>query len=308
MKSVAQIISEAREFTNNTSYSATSGISQSLCLKFLNEAQEQLQAAIVNQYPQEFTKEVIISLVGGQEAYSIPSDAFGGNRIISVFYSQTGQERDYFRLPPRTLVERDQRTATNPSFYIRANGVVYLNPIPLTTSATIKIVYYYTLDSLTEVSFNVDISSVANVGLPEITCTTTPAVPSGVYYCNIADRFGRLIFRNCEIAVPPVTSSKINLVAPLNSYRDNLVPSADFDNGLSVITFGSNSTQVPQLPKACERYISTYLQKRMLTKDVANSMISEDVELKEMLSLILSGYAQPTEDVYGIPVLDWSII
>lgn len=304
MKSVAQIISEAREFTNNTSYSATSGISQTLCVKFINEAQEQLQAAIINQYPQEFTKEVTINVVGGQERYSIPDDAFGGNRIISVLYSQTGAARDCVRLPPRTLLERDQRDATNPSFYIRANGYIYLNPIPLNTIGTIKVTYYYTLDTLALSSYNV---SSSNTALSEITLTAAPTVPTGAIYCNVVNRLGEIIYRNCTIDSPAVTGSKINLTAALSTFRDTDISDVDFTDGLAVLTFGENATTVPQLPKACERYLSTYLQKRMLTKDVSNAIISEDVELRDMLSLILAGYAQPTEDVYGIPILDGSI-
>ncbi len=299
MKSASSIITLARERTNNTSYSSTSGISQSLAVEFLNDGQSLLQTAIINQYPQEFVSEYTFNVAANQETYALPERAFGGGRIIAIYYSNSGYDRDYERLRPRSLLERDMREAGYPMYYIRANGTVYLNPIPTSAQGTVKVLYYKELDTL-------DVSKGIVTAHPGSTleCSAGTSIVVSDEYVSVCDKHGTPILQGGEIV--SVTSTVITLAATASTY---LLPGYSVSDliGATVVA-GKYATTHSTLPNICEKYLRTYLQKRFLTRDNDNSNIAEDAELKEQLANILNTYSQPTEDVYGVTILDpWSL-
>ena len=142
MRSLDALIALARQRTNNTDYGLRSGVPQNLAAQFANDAQDHLQSVIVSEHPQEFTTDIEIPVVSGQETYSISDNVFAGGKLINIWYSPTGQQRDYYRLKPRTMLERQQQEGNDPLFYIRASGLVYLNPIPRNSAGKIKVAYY----------------------------------------------------------------------------------------------------------------------------------------------------------------------
>lgn len=299
MKSASSIITLARERTNNTTYSSNSGISQSLAVEFLNDGQSLLQTAIINQYPQEFVSEYTFNVVGNQETYALPERAFGGGRIIAIYYSNSGYDRDYERLRPRSLLERDMRECGYPLYYIRANGTVYLNPIPNSSQGTVKVLYYKELDTL-DVSKGVVTSQAGST----LTFSGGHTITLADEYVSVCSSLGDPILYAGQIA--SVTATTIVLTNALTTYLVEGKVATDLVNG--VVVAGKYATTHSTLPNICEKYLRTYLQKRLLTRDSDNGNITEDVELKEQLANILNTYSQPTEDVYGITILDpWSL-
>jgi len=297
MRSASSIIALARERTNETSYSVNAGVSQESCIEWLNDAQTHLQASIVNTYPQEFVDEYFISVVANQERYNLPDNSFGGGRIIDVFYSQTGMDRDYVRLPPRTMNERTQFEGTNPLFYIRSNGQIYLNPVPQTTNAVVRVSYYRELDFLQESK-----GIVTSQASSTLTFSGGHTITTGDLYVCVSKPDGTVVLRAAPIS--SVTGTTIVLSNPITTYLVSGFSASDLVGGS--VTAGKYSTTHSKLPNICEKYIRTYLQKRLLAKGSSADTAEEDNELQQMLGVILNTYSQPIEDTYAIPIIDKS--
>lgn len=302
MRSLDKLITLARERTNNTNYGTRSGISQNLAVQFANDAQDHLQSAIVAQHPQEFTVEQEIQVTSAQETYSIDDNVFGGGKIITIWYSPTGQQRDYYRLKPRTMFERQQQEGNDPLFYIRASGLIYLNPIPRNSSGKIKVSYYRELDWVDVVRGTVN-GTPSGAVIAAQNQITPDDIGSTEYLC-ISDKHGNVMLYNGEIS--SYASNNITLAANVSTYLVDGYALADLASGK--ITLGKYSTTHSKLQDICERYLLVYLQKRLLNKQASNSSIVELDELKTIEADILVSFGQPTEDIYQIPVIDSEVM
>ena len=107
MKYVGKIIEDVREHTGNTSYAVdatgatTSGLSQHLILSHIQDAQDHLATLVINTHARIFTATKEISMVAGQEGYSVPDNIHINNKIISVQYSFDGTAVNYTKLKPK---------------------------------------------------------------------------------------------------------------------------------------------------------------------------------------------------------------
>jgi hypothetical protein len=292
--SLESLITKARLQSNNSDYSSSQGNPQSLFEMYANEAQDNLQTQIINNYPQEFVEFYEKAITTHTEFVTVPDDIFSNNRIISVEYSYTGDSKDYFPLSPRTVKERISSQSSYPSFYIRISDKIYLNPIPST--GKVRIAYYRELDdikvpiAINGTPYGSTIVSEYNIGLQEYLC--------------VSNRFGEVLLRGAKIA--SVVGTTITVVGNVADYLVSGATLADlaFQN----ITIGKYTTTHSKLPKICERYLITYMAKRALAKDSSSQAGIEDGELARMEAQILESFAQPTEDVYTIPILDRRIL
>lgn len=305
MKNIDTIISIARERTNNTAYTTTAGMSQNLLVEFANDGQSYLQAAIINQYPQNFIDKTYYTIIGNESVRSagltLPDNAFGGGRIVTVHYSSSGNERDFIRLKPRTLVERSFILNSFPDAYIRAGSEVYLDPLPSVTNSIARISYYRELDRV-DVSRG-PVTAAAGAAI-SFTPNTLQPVTANDEYISICKFDGTPMLYGAPIA--SVVGTTITTTAALTTYLITEFVLADLVGG--IVCIGKYATNKSKLPNNCEQYLRTYLQKRMLNKDSNGDEIAEDSELKDMLAVILTTYAQPTEDVYDIPITDTTFL
>ena len=152
MKYVGKIIEDVREHTGNTSYAVdatgatTSGLSQHLILSHIQDAQDHLATLVINTHARIFTATKEISMVAGQEGYSVPDNIHINNKIISVQYSFDGTAVNYTKLKPKSIRERMTNSYSFASFYIRYQDQLLINPIPSSSAAKIRVHYYRTLD------------------------------------------------------------------------------------------------------------------------------------------------------------------
>jgi hypothetical protein len=293
---LATLITQSRLQSNNTDYSSTQGNPQSLFEVYANEAQENLQTLIINNYPEEFVEFYEVTISTQTESISVPDDIFSNNRIIAVEYSQSGDSQYYRPLPPRTVKERISSIAGYPEFYIRIGRTLYLCPIPNT--GKIRVTYYRQLDAL-------KLSTATISGTPSgSTITTNVAIGTTPEYVCISDRFGEVLLRNAKVST--VVTTTITVVGNVSDYLVDGYVLADLAG--QYLTEGKYTTTHSKLPRICQRYLVTYMAKRALAKDSSNQAGIEDGELLRMESQILESFAQPSEDVYSIPILDRRII
>lgn len=307
MRLSEDIIRLAREFTGNQDYTedasrtTTAGLSQNLIVEFLNEAQDHLQAAIISVYPTEFTAQKEISLTG-VEAYSVPDNMFINNKLLMVEYSSTGDSQDYYKLPQRTLIERMTSTSSDPDFYIRRSGQILLNPIPTNSRGKIRVSYYRDLDNIDIRRGVIDAITLTPTAITALSCGITDDYQtelSRAEYVCINDRNGNVKMYNIPVTAYNTSTGDFTIAGGSYTF-------ASGETGATgqYITIGQYSTTHSKLPESCERYLKIYAQKRLLTKDSNNNSIFEDSELKTIEADILANYANASEDIEEIAILD----
>jgi len=313
MRYVGDLITAARKpsanlaLTLGTSTSViedvSEGIGDQTILEYMNEAQDHLQAVIVNLDPADFLAEKIIDVVAGQEEYTINDQLFAGNRIKNVEYSYSGQLRDYCDLPQRSIRDRNTDTDTDATFYIRRNGKVLLNPIPRTGRAKIRVNYFRELDDLQVRAGQID-SVTESSG--EITALSLDISDDNEnILSNSTDKFVTIVDKEGSIIEYNVAYTDYN-----TSTGDLTLDGNHTRTGTTTITtshyvvVGKYTTTHSGLPDNAERYLITHAIMRILQQDSSQDWRDIGSVLGRMESDIVDTFGD-TEDVQEFPVKDW---
>ena len=202
MRSLDRIIEQVRRQTENEEFDDFTGISDEEFIQYINDAQYNLQAAIVHQHPRVFTAEVVISAVGSQESYDLPSDCLLGNKIHNIEYSATGAESDYYTLEQDTIKYRNPGIDGSPVKYIRLGGKILLSPPPQ-SSGSLRVTYIKRLRELdkrqAKVSSGTVSSSQFTISLDTNTFTTETKTLGKHDFICIVDKLGNSLVKNIEI-------------------------------------------------------------------------------------------------------------
>lgn len=309
MRSLDKQIQVARERTGNIDYSyslttgaISAGLSQDFFKEAANEAQDHLQAAILAVKADLFLEDEITQIVANTESYTLAGRVFGGTKLKSMQYAYDEDVNSYKPLPQRTLAERNTAECTEPSFYIPKGNAFLLNPIPNVSQGTVRTSYFRELDDL-------DIRRGTVSGTPSGAVITLAASPY-TYDLNLAehicisDKYGNVMLY--AGAVSSCVTTTLTLLANVSTYLVSGYTLANLANGY--VTIGRYSTTHSKLPDMCERYILTYVQKRAYHKETHEGSLFEDSELMRMQDSILSLYAEKTEDITEVPILDSGIL
>jgi hypothetical protein len=309
MKSVDSLLRKIRERTRNVSFTYdpvtglyTEGMSTELFLDSLNDAQDHLQALLLDNDTSLFIQEDIIPIVAGTNAYTPTKKIFGNVDFISVHYNPNNNTTD-FGGPMRKGNPRDVSGTTGyPSYWIPKNGQVCLYPTPNVSGGKLKVLYHFELDDLDirRGKINATPSGAA------IVLATSPvpdeyAITNGDYIC-VCNRWGEVLLRNGLVSSYNSGSRTIALAANVSTYLVSPYALADLSGAF--VTVGSNTTTQSGLPDVCERYLRVFAQKRTLTEDESNTSAEEDLELKTIEASILMSYSDENRDVEDIPELD----
>jgi len=316
MRSITKLIQMIRKQTENDEVSEYTGIQDSEFIQYINDAQYHLQAAIVNNHPNVFIKEVIIDAVADQEKYDLPSDCFLGNKVHNVEYSQSGNEEDFYVLEQDTLKSRASGINGYPARYIRRSGHILLAPEPQ-AGGKIRINYVRRLRELTTRKAQVKqlyTDTTNTVKLDQSTSTTSTfditldnegfytdfdAIENAETIC-IIDKNGNSIIDNLEVnfstnSIIRCNASDTEVVIPAGSY---IVDAAD-------------STSHSELDISVERFLIAYCAWKILKRDSSVDSTEAMQELQIMQEEIVNSYALITDDVTFIPQLntwdDWSM-
>lgn len=284
------------------------GIETKDFLRYANYAQQRLQAKITRVSHEVFETTIEISLVAGTAAYSINDNVFIGTRIRNVRYSRTGNSTDYQRLPPLNPYETTSASGA-PTSYYRRNGQIILQPVPSESVGTLEVTYERTLDRLdirraqvngTPSGTTVDLTH-GTFGAPS---TDDEALFVANAYFSIVDAFGTVMLRNALIASYSAGTDAITTAADVDTYLVGAYTLANLADGYLVL--GKWSTTHSALDDNCERYITTYVSKKIFSRELSDKQIDEDQELKDILGDILDSFAMPDKDVKPAPILDYT--
>lgn len=313
MRNIYQLIKLCRKQTENEEYSSVQGISDEEFIEYLNDAQSNLQANIVNQHPKVFTDEAIINVVPGTESYKIPSDCFLGNKIFNVEYSPTGHIDDYYVISENIMKYRSSGVDGSPTRYIRLSGKLLLSPVPSTTG-TLRINYVKALPEL-RLPLGV-ISSIESVQSPSVHIInfSTANIPNSIsikdvsYYnkYSICTDEGEMLEKDLKHSYNGIRTVGTLSVNPT-------VSSANLKefNSTAYLMPGGNSTFIPNLDSSIIRYLVAYCNWKILKRDSSVDSQEAMEELRLMAQNIVSSYANISDDIQLIPQLnnwdDWSV-
>jgi hypothetical protein len=309
MRSVTRLITQVRRQTENDEVSDFTGISDEEFIQYLNDAQYNLQAAIVHQHPRVFVQEAVINAVAGQERYALPEDCFLRNKVHNVDFSSTGAEDDYFALEEDTIKRRSSGITGTPSKYIRLSGQILLTPQPQ-SGGKIRINYVHSLRELHKASAKTSaekvIDSVNNftINLDNNNFTTDLGLLSDDPHICIIDKNGSNLVSG--IHVVSVTNDAI--VCEKHTIKDGEVSTIPAG---SIIVPGLNSTTHSELDVSVERYLLAYCAWKILKRDSSIDSSEAMQELQLMQQEIVQSYAMISDDIQYIPQLnswdDWSV-
>ena len=306
MRSLDRIIEQVRRQTENEEFDDFTGISDEEFIQYINDAQYNLQAAIVHQHPRVFTAEAIVDAVSGQESYNLPSDCLLANKVHNVEYSNTGHDDDYYVLEQSTIKYRTTGIQGSPTKYTRLGGKLLLAPEPQ-SGGKLRITYIKRLRELdkrqAKVSSGTVSSSQFTISLDTNTFTTeTKALGKHDFIC-IVDKLGNSLVKNIEI-----TSVNFDSIVcsghTLAQGESATLPAGSF------IVGGKDTTTHSELDISVERYLIAYCAWKILKRDSSVDSAEAAEELAMMLKEIVKSYAMVSDDIQFIPQLnswdDWS--
>jgi len=313
MRSVTRLIEQIRNQTENEDFSDFVGIKDQEFIQYLNDAQYNLQSAIVHQHPRVFMSEEIIQAVSGTESYALPSDCFLGNKVHTVEYSPTGAEDDYYVLEQDNLKRRARGASGYPGRYIRIDGKIMLTPAPQ-SSGKIRVSYVRRLRELDlrraivanpdQVGDNdVNSSSDWQIKLDNGSLQTDVDSLSKHDFICIVDKEGNSVIKN--IPIKSIDSEIITCEShTLESSEPTTIPTGSY------IVGGKDTTTHSELSIETERYLISYVAWKILKRDSSVDSQEAFQELSLMQEEIVKSYAVISDDVQYIPQLnswdDWS--
>jgi len=306
MRSLTKLIDQVRKQTENEEFSDFTGIGDQEFIQYLNDAQYNIQALIVQQHPRVFTEEAVIDAVSGQEKYDLPSDCFLKNKVHNVEYSSTGDEDDYYTLEEDTLKRRNPGISGSPSKYIRLSGQILLNPQPQ-GSGKIRVNYVQRLRELDKKAAQVSSGTVSTspftITLDSVSFDTDTDSLSNHDYICIVDKEGKSVVKNIEIT--SVGASSIVCAGHTLASGE----SASIPAGSSIVG-GKDTTTHSELDISVERYLISYCAWKILKRDSSVDSAEAIAELTAMAQEIVKSYAMVSDDIQFIPQLnswdDWS--
>lgn len=287
-----------QDFSEDVSGVTTSGISPEEVLEVLNEAQNLAQAEIINLYPQEFMAQTDIDLTVGTSEYTIVDNVFINKRLDTVFYSHSGQERDFAPLDQRPLRDRIYDDVTHPPYY-HSRGSTIIVPPPTGGSGKLRVDYYRQLDRLDIRRGKISSTTATTIVLANDGDLDTPELDNlidGDYLC-VVDKHGA------------VQDYSIEFTSYDSGTRTITIPNTTLTGGTDdYVVIGKYATTHSPLPNIAESFLRLYAQKRLLDYDSSMDAQAEDAELIRSLNSILKVYADPDEDIQFVPILDGDIM
>lgn len=299
------LITQVRTESENLDTAPSNVVSDDEIVKYLNDAQHGLQAAILKQHPKVFDKEVIIDTVAGQEAYDLPSDCYLSNKVVNVEYSVNGVLNQYFTLRPSNLKERFTGINSYPCIYIRRTGKILLSPAPQTSSGKIRLNYVKRIDLVDKRRGQVsgatlDTSDNTITSLTLDNSSTTPidfdSLAMQDYLC-VVNKYGTVLMRNIPFSSIDSATGEVTL-DNFNFEDGETIPAGSF------IVGGMDTTSHSEFERQCEKYLISFAVWKVMRRDSSTDSQEESQELLDIRNEIIDIYADIEDDVITVPIID----
>lgn len=278
MRQVKYLIQEAKQNTNTTDIEA---ISDSLCVRLLNRAQEFIQAHLftANIEAKIFRGQASFTTISNVDTYQLPFNIYAKNSINNVFYKSGNAYQD--------IKQISEKSRGLFSGYFCSDNKIILSPMP-TSSVSMFLSYTKKIPSI-GISYGKILT--VNLNLSIVIDSASPLLTGVDDYFSIVDSNGVII----KYAVPISQTGTTILI----SDTTNVLA------GMYVIP-GKYSTTHSELPDELESCLimslETMINARMSSKDIPISKSFGD----EMLGQMISMFSENQTDTFTPPILEYS--
>lgn len=292
---VQYIIEDIREAINEEEFSDSIGFSNENFLRYLNDAQHRLQAKIQSQYPMVFVTQAEFPVGSGSSKIDLPRDAYLGNKVIDVKFSQAGSQ--YFqRLKPSFISRIKNEFKGYPREYLRKSGSLEIYPTS-SVSGVIRLNYVSRIPELALRSGQV--SAVTNNGTA-ITDFTLDIVTDAPDFSqlnkatrySIVDKEGNIKASHLQLTIDSSTG--------VCTVDTALLEGEDIIAG-DYILANPFATTHSKFDVSIERYLLSYCSVKMLQQAGSNELAEEAQTLTSIENEIVATYADITGDFFAIP-------
>ena len=303
-KYVRYLIDDVRTSTENEDYSDNIGIADSEFLRFLNDAQYRIQNLIIQKHPSVFLTEKTYAVVANQEAYTLPADAYMGNKITQVEYSPNTTGVDgFYPLKPGSLFERNSGAEGSPIKYIRKAGTFLLVPVPNSSTGQIRVTYVNKIPkvdlrrgSISAVTLDSSDNSITTLTMEVSTDVVDSTELDKFTRISICDEEGDVQMRNIKVTGINATTGVVTVDAAFNYATGETISVGDY-----VVAGDYSSTHV-MLDEMVERYLIAYATLKILHRDSNVADLPAQISLvREMENDIVTAYSEISDDITEIP-------
>lgn len=318
MRSLETLTLASRRATENTDITTQTGIPDIEFVQYFNDAARRLQSKILEFTDKPFLNEVLIDVVGNQEAYDLPKDAYYFNRISNLDFSRTGRFEDFYPLRMQTLRERNNVTNPDISKYMLRTGQILLDPKPSDSIIEgLRLNYAQTIPCFDIQRFNVLSVVTAGQTITSLVLENLDALGGDLddeklagmnedIFMTDIDILGNLKMESIQFdSIDPATGV-VTVTPGFTFLTTESIAVGDF------VVSGARCTNRfelrKELPNATERYLLSYVNWRILKRDSSQ----DSTEAKEEFGLIeqdiLENYKELTDDVEYPAIIDESFL
>lgn len=301
MRRIDLLITQVRRSTENEEFTADSGISDEEILQYFNDAQDEIQNIIQSMFPDLFMKEQTIQAVVNTEAYDIPDDSLLGNRISMLEYSPSGLGRDFYPIKKGHKRERLNGDSGNPSFYIRRNNQILVEPKPQ-QGGVLRLFYQKQLPKLDIRRGQVLSVVLTGSQITSLVLDTTQLIDDMALlednYDTVVDKDGIVHMRRIPVTAVSAGSGVVTVSPSFTFQSGETITAGDW------ILRGRESTTNSGLPDICEKYLLEYACTRLLMRDSSVDSAELSALLSKVEQTIKTALGEPDGDIDLIPVID----
>lgn len=306
MRRIDLLITEARQETDNVTFSENSGIQDDQFIRWSNSAQTRLLSLINQTFPHVFLSESVIDVTANVAEYDVPSDTFIGARIENIeFKSANEEDKMYYRLFSSRPQERTGGLSGLPSTYIRKDNKILLLPTP-DRAGKLRILRQKVLPKLdirravvSAVTLDTNARTITSLTL-DTTVSIDAAKIESEGYITIVDKDGIQKMNKIPVSDVDDTTGVVTVASGFVYESGETISSGQY------VLSGGNSTTNSQLNDVAERYLVEFMIWKGSKRDSSEDSQEAALELKEIENDIVQSYSEADADILYPPIINTS--
>jgi hypothetical protein len=290
------LVKQIQRATENERVGTQDGISLEEYYQYLTDGVRKFQRAVMAVHATAFRTSTTWS-ADGAESRALPSDIFGRNRVVSLEYKATSDDKDYY---PLQLVTQKERftMAGNPSQYLLQGENVLVNCYP--SAGTFRMVYDALVPAVDKRRATVGSRTLSSTAITALTLSGYTAADYDIAdHLTIVDFSGAVKMRG--IPYTAVNSGTGVVTIQGSSYT---FPEGSTCTVGDYVCLGKNASTHPLIDSQAEDFLLVYAQRRILMRDSSGDAADLTPEENDMIAGILAGYSE-SPDVEVVPVLSY---
>lgn len=277
------------------------GIRNDQLLRWLNEAQNDIQRAIQSVNPGMFTDR-LVQAVSGSAYQTLPFYTMLDGRVLKCEYGKSNTDSDYYKLSLEIIQQALEGFSSSggnysPRYYTNEGRRIRLEPVP--TSGYLRLTHKKRVPDLNvrQGTIASNVKNVAETELQSITLATDgfldETVISNNQYLCICDAEGNQTATN--VYYTSYESSTRTISIDNHSLATDTIANGDY------ITIGQYASTHCQLPYECKDYLISWANVKALAHD-------DNFEQAEAEKAVRNGFRQTILEAYSSESADCELL